>query len=280
MPDKKEPNNYIVPALERGLRILSEFSGSVQTLNPSEVAKRLNLPRSSSFRMMQTLESLGYLSRANEESEYRLGVAVLRLGYEYVASLDLVELGRDIINQLRDLTSCSAHITVRDGREVVFLAKATDPGAIFTNVRIGTRLPAHATVLGRLLLSGLSDEGLDELYPEENLKVFSEQTPRTLTELKALLEIDRKRGYAISESFFEHGISVVGAPVRDSRNEIIAVISISIHSGTIDPAQQEIFCGEVLASANRLSTILKYQQEAGKAPDAKRSTPPSEQVSR
>jgi DNA-binding IclR family transcriptional regulator len=270
MIEKKE-NEYIVPALERGLRILGEFSASTQTLNPSEVAKRLDIPRSSAFRMMQTLESLGYLSRQNDEADYRLGVAVLRLGYEYVASLELVELGRPIINELRDLTGCSVHITVRDERDVVFVAKAASSAAIFTSIHIGTRLPAHATVLGRLLLSGLSDEALEALYPEEHLQVFSEQTPRTLLELKTLLELDRRRGYAISQSFFEHGLSVVGAPVRDHRGSIVAVISIAIHSGSIDPAQQENFCQEVLAAAKKLSSILKYQLDTPVVSDRKRS---------
>lgn len=269
MSEQKE-NEYIVPALERGLRILGEFSASKQTLNPTEIAKRLGIPRPSAFRMMQTLESLGYLTRADDETDYRLGVAVLRLGYEYIASLELVELGRPIIDALRDLTGCSAHITVRDGRDVVFLAKAASSAAIFTSIHIGTRLPAHATVLGRMLLSGLTDEALEELYPEERLQVFTEQTPRTLTELKGLLEIDRRRGYVISQSFFEHGLSVVGAPVHDHRNAIVAVISIAIHSGSIDPEQQENFCQEVLVSAKKLSGILKYQLDIPKVSEVKR----------
>lgn len=270
MIEKKE-NEYIVPALERGLRILGEFNANTQTLNPTDVAKRLAIPRSSAFRMMQTLETLGYLSRAEDEGDYRLGVAVLRLGYEYIASLELVELGRPIINALRDLTGCSAHITVRDGRDIVFVAKAPSSGAIFTSIRIGTRLPAHATVLGRLLLSELSDKELEALYPEEKLDVISEQTPRTLLELKALLAVDRQRGYAISQSFYERGLSVVGAPVHDHHGSIAAVISIAIHSGAIDPAQQDNFCQEVLAAAKSLSGILKYQLEMPKVAELKRS---------
>lgn len=270
MLEKKE-NEYIVPALERGLRILGEFSASTQTLNPTEVAKRLEIPRSSAFRMMQTLETLGYLTRTDDEGDYRLGVAVLRLGYEYIASLELVELGRPIINALRDLTGCSAHITVRDARDVVFVAKAASSAAIFTSIRIGTRLPAHGTVLGRLLLSDLTDQELEALYPEEQLESFSEQTPRTLAELRTLLEIDRQRGYAISQSFYERGLSVVGAPVRDHSGSIAAVISIAIHSGAIDPAQQENFCQEVLAAATRLSGILKYQLETPRVADIRRA---------
>lgn len=268
MAEKKE-NDYIVPALDRGLRILGEFSVTTQTLNPTEAAKRLGIPRSSAFRMMQTLETLGYLTRTSEDSDYRLGVAVLRLGFEYISSLELIELGRPIINALRDLTGCSTHISVRDGRDVIFVAKAASSSAIFTSIHIGTRLPAHATVLGRLLLSGLSDAELKALYPEETLQAYTPQTPRTLEELKALLAIDRQRGYAISQSFFEQGLSVVGAPVRDHSGSIVAVISISIHSGSIDPAQQENFCQEVLASAKRLSGILKYQLDTPKISDMK-----------
>lgn len=261
MVEKKE-NEYIVPALERGLRILSEFDAKTQTLNATEIARRLSIPRSSAFRMMQTLETLGYLTRVDDNANYRLGVAVLRLGYEYIASLELVELAQPIIQALRDLTGCSAHITVRDGRDVVFVARAASRAPISSSIHIGTRLPAHATVLGRLLLSALSDDVLEVLYPEERLQAYSEQTPRTLNDLKTLIAEDRKRGYVLSQSFFEHGLSVVGAPVYDQSGAILAVVSVSIHSASIDPAQQEPFCQEVLAAARKLSGILKYQRNA------------------
>jgi DNA-binding IclR family transcriptional regulator len=262
-------NDYNVPALERGLRILSEFNADTRTLNPTDIAKRLSIPRSSAFRMMQTLETMGFLRREAEEMDYRLDIGVLRLGYEYIASLELVELGRPIIDALRDLTGCSTHITVRDGRDVVFVAKAASPSIMFSSIHIGARLPAHATVLGRLLLSELSHEQLLKLYPEQELQKFSAQTPATLADLELLLKEDRGRGYAISQSFFEQGLSVVGAPVHDGKGAVAAVISISIHSGSVDPAQQENFCQEVLYAARKLSGILRYQLETGRVGDGR-----------
>ena len=268
----EKTNDYNVPALERGLRILSEFNADTRTLNPTDIAKRLAIPRSSAFRMMQTLETMGFLRREANELDYRLDIGVLRLGYEYIASLELVELGRPIIDALRDLTGCSTHITVRDGRDVVFLAKAASTSIMFSSIHIGARLPAHATVLGRLLLSELSHENLLKLYPEEHLQSFSAQTPATLADLEILLHEDRRRGYALSQSFFEQGLSVVGAPVHDSKGAVAAVISISIHSGSVDPAQQDNFCQEVLNAARNLSGILRYQLETGRVGDSQLPT--------
>ena len=136
--------------------------------------------------------------------------------------MELTEIGHPVIARLRDRTRCSAHLVVRDGREVVFIAKAPGESALFQSVQVGARLPAHATVLGRLLLSDLSTLELERLYPESTLQRFTEHTPRTLTELTRLIAADRKRGWAISEGGFETGISTIAAPVVAGRGHVTA----------------------------------------------------------
>ena len=92
---------------------------------------------------------------------------------------------------------------------------------------VGTRFPAHATILGRVLLSDVDDVTLNELYPEPTLPKVAPHTPRRLAELRRLLRQDRTRGYGVSELFFEHGISAVAAPVKGADGRIVAAISVT-----------------------------------------------------
>ena len=249
---------YNVPGLERGLRMLQLFDRTRKFLTAAEMARALAIPRSTAFRIAQTLEFLGFLER--EGDRYRAGPAVLRLGFEYIASLEVTELARPVIDRLRDATSLSAQLVIRDGREVVVVVKASPPSTFASNVTVGTRLPAHATILGRVLLSDADDRTLQALYPDPTLPQHSSRAPRTLAELKRLLREDRARGYAVSESFFEQGISAVAAPVRDQTGAIVATISVTAQRPTLEPKEfREQLVAQVLGAAVELSRQLNYR---------------------
>jgi DNA-binding IclR family transcriptional regulator len=249
---------YNVPGLERGLRLLQLFDRARRYLTAAEMARALAIPRSTAFRLAQTLEFLGFLER--EGDRYRVGAAVLRLGFEYIASLDVTEFARPLIERLRDETALSAQLVIRDGREVVVALKASPPSTFASNVTVGTRLPAHATILGRVLLGDADDQKLRALYPEATLPQISAQSPRTLAELKRLVAADRARGYAVSESFFEQGISAVAAPVRDDSGRIVAAVSVTAQRPSLEPrALRERLIARVLGTAVELSRQLNYR---------------------
>lgn len=254
----KSSNRYAVPALERGLKLLQLFERDRVELGAPEIARELQLPRATVFRLIQTLEGLGFLERNG--TSLRLGPAVLRLGFEYLASLELTEIARPVIEQLRDESGCASQLVIRDGREVVVVLKASNPSMFASNVNVGTRFPAHATILGRTLLCELSDEELKRLFPEPRLKAFSPTTPKTLTELKKLLAADRRRGYVVSESFFEQGISAVAAPVRDQQSAIVAAVSITVQRPSLEPRDyRNRLVEQVVQAAADASHRLNYR---------------------
>jgi len=261
---------YVVPGLERGLRILAEFSPREPVLSAAELARRLRIPRTTVFRLVQTLESLGFLERAENERYYQLGVAILRLGFEYLSSLELTDFGIPLLERLRDLTGFTSHIVIRDGRDIVFVAKAQCFEAGFGTVRVnvGTRLPAHATIHGRVLLSDLDMDALGRLYPEPELEQFTERTPRTVAELYELIRVDLTRGYAVGESYFERDISVVTAPVKDEEGRIAAVVTVTVpHGGERERRIPDELVERVRAAANELSLRLNYRPDQGSSAD-------------
>jgi len=128
-------------------------------------------------------------------------------------------------------------------------------------VIVGTRFPAHATILGRLLLSDVDDATLAALYSEPTLPKVSPRTPRTLAELKRLLRQDRTRGYAISDSFFEQGISAVAAPVKGADGRIVAAISVTAQRPALQPeALRDRLVMLVVRAAGELSHRLNYRE--------------------
>jgi DNA-binding IclR family transcriptional regulator len=250
-------DKYTVPALERGLRMLGEFNRDTRVISAPEFARRLGLPRSTVFRLLSTLEAMGYVERHG--NDYRLGVAVLRLGFEYIASLELTELGQPLLQRLCDEIRFPVNLVVRDGRSIVYVAKVTPPTPFASAVRVGTRLPAHATVLGRILLEDLTLPELRALYPEEHLEEFSHSTPKTVLELFDMVERDRARGYVLGEGFFEASISTIAAPVRDETGHIVAALGATIPSAHIDPDRIDSLVARVRATADELSGLLNYQ---------------------
>lgn len=257
---KSDQDRYVVPAVARAFEILQLFSAHRRLITAPEMARELDIPRSTVFRLAQTLEHLGLLERNEGGHAFRLGVGVLRLGFEYIASLDLAEIARPYLEALRDESGMSSHLVIRDGDEVVVIVKAARRSAISGSLNLGTRLPAHATVLGRCILADLTSEELRSVFRGHGakLKAYSEQTPRTVADLEAVLMEDRTRGYAVSESFYESGIRAISAPVRDGTGKVVAAINVTVPS---DCRIDEELVGKVRNAADGISHALNYRRD-------------------
>ena len=251
-------DRYNVPALERGLRLLACFSPAAPAWGAPDLARQLQLPRSTVFRMLSTLENLGYLHRSG--SEYRLGLGVLRLGYDYLSTQPLAQLAEPVLQSLCDRLGFTTNLALLDGTSVVYVARIAPAGAFQGAVRVGSRLPAHATVLGRVLLQDMDAAQLQALFGGAELPQFSESTPRTVEQLLALLARDRERGHAMGEGFYESGVSSIAAPVRDARGAVVAGLGLAIAFAELDPAKTQLWVRRVRAAADELSDRLRQQR--------------------
>jgi DNA-binding IclR family transcriptional regulator len=254
-------DKYLVPALQRGLELLGQFNRATPTLTGADLARNMGLPRASVFRILHTLERSGFVERVGESASYKLSIGVLRLGFEFLASMELTEYGRPVIEQLRDLSGYSAHLVVRDGRDVVFVVKAAGRSALFHSIQVGARLPAHATVLGRLLLSDLDMVALKKLYPETPLPKYTDKTPTTLAQLKTLIDKDRANGYGLSQGGFETGISTIAAPVLNDQHQVVAAISITVPAQQVDPELAQVLVSRVQSAAAQLTERISHFQK-------------------
>ena len=160
---------------------------------------------------------MGFLEKLENGSEYRLSVGVLSLGFEFIASLEVTDLARPLLEKLRDETGYSVHLAIRDGGDVIFVFKARAETAFTSSINIGTRLPAHGTVLGRVILADLSDQELDEVYSQPTLpKDFPSNTSK-LGRSEGSSAPGPKTRLRAQRLFLETGIASVAAPVRSKR---------------------------------------------------------------
>lgn len=254
-----DPSTYIAPALQRGLAILELFTPQRRALSLTEIANALGVGRASAFRLVFTLEHLGYLGRIDDGKSYRLAPRSMQLGYHYLSGLDCIEVAIPFIDGLRDATQISAHMGVRDGTEVVYVYRAHSHMTLSSNIAVGYRLPAHATAMGRMLLSGLDDGAIAQLYTGVRLDRFSENTAVSLTALMQEVAEDRKRGWTMNRSSFVSGIVAIAAAVRDHRGQVIAAINLSGPSAAMDqPATLDRLTARVVETADAISHQLGY----------------------
>ncbi|MGQ0654853.1 MAG: IclR family transcriptional regulator [Betaproteobacteria bacterium] len=252
---------YLVPGLERGLRLLQLFRPGRAEIGAPDIARALELPRTTAFRLLQTLEALEFVERTSAGA-FRLGPAVLRLGFDLVASLDVSERGAEVLEKLCRETGESTQLATLDGRDIVVVVKKTPSSAFVSNVQVGTRMPAHATVVGRILLQDHDAAALRRLFPEKQLKAFTAQTPKTVAELERLIAQDRARGYAVSESGYEASISAVAAPVRNHERRVAAALSIIVPRPRLEPKRRDELAQRAIGAAAELSRRLSYREAA------------------
>lgn len=260
----KEPG-YIVPALERGLLLLQAFSQDKPVQSLGVLAKELDLPRATTFRLANTLEHLGFLVRDAETGEYRVGAAALKLGWTYLTGLELPEIAHPFLADLRYRTGASVHMAVRDGREIVYVSRLAAQGALSSNIRVGSRLPAHASSMGRAMLQDLEDEDLFDLYRGvRELAPFSEETPPTVMALRELLLKDaQNEGVVISRGYYEKGVASIAAPVRDGRDMAVAAVNVTASIDKFaDDVLETVILDEVLRCADQISTAIGHDSDS------------------
>lgn len=223
-----EQEKYLVPGLVRGLKILEYFTPEQSEMTLSEISVALEINRSSAFRLVQTLEHCGYLIRTQHKT-YKLSVKVLQLGYTAISTMAVPQHATSIMQQLRDETKVAVHLSVLDNTEIVYLNNIQALGAFTSNIRIGTRWPAYATVIGQLLLSALSDAEIRARFAniEEWVK-YSPSTSQNIDELITKIHVARESEYLISWKNFKPDMIAGAAPIRNVRTkEIEYVLSVS-----------------------------------------------------
>lgn len=278
----KPKTEYAIQTVANALRMLEVFH-SESEMGVSDLARRLKLHKNNAFRLLATLELAGYIKQHPETELYRLGPRCLELGQAYLRSHDLIEQGRPVLEELASNAGETAHLASLVDGEVVHLDGILPDQLVLTGSRVGVRLPAHCTALGKVLLAGSLATSVANVNPPKNGPASSgtasdsaQAGARSTAEIKdrALVSFTdativdpmklvdelrnvEMRGYAVDLEEYAVGLCCVAAPVRDGTSTVIAALSIS---GPSFRLSESVLHGEaaaaVVAAASQLSREL------------------------
>lgn len=241
-------------SLERGLAVLRSFTPEHSALTISEVAERTGLTRATARRVLLTLADLGYVDA--ERREFSLTAAVLELAKPFAVERDPWGFARPYLESLTERTGESASIAILDDTEILYVARSQTRRLMTLAVTVGSRLPAHATSKGRVLLAFLPEPELETYFARRAMARYTEQTVVDEVELRAILAEVRREGFAVVDQQLEEGLSSVAAPILDASGRASAALSLCAHAGRVDGATlRSDFVPLVLETARRVSAL-------------------------
>jgi len=245
-----------VQSLERGLAVIKAFDAEHPVLTLSEVAVATGASRAAARRFLLTLAELGYVR--TDGRFFSLTARVLELGYAYLASLSLPDVAEPHLERLVAEVNESSSVSVLDRDDVVYVARVPTSRIMTVAINVGTRFPAYATSMGRVLLAGLPEADLDTYLDRVELAAL---TPRTITSAQALraeLARVRSQGWALVNQELEAGLRAVAAPIRDRTGSVVAAVNVSAHASRVSlDAMRRVLLPRLLMAAVRIEADLR-----------------------
>ena len=241
-----------VPALERALAILELVANSRAGLTFSQIARSLDVPKSSVHCLLVTFERKDYLRRAEGTGRYTCGSKLARIAHMALDGAALRENAAPLLQALVEKTRLTAHMAILEDNQAVLIARHALLGEHTVATWLGKRIDVHCTSLGKCLIAYLPEEEVARLVHERGLLRHNENTITSLPRLKQELAKTRQRGYAIDDEEEEIGIRCIGVPLLDGNGQVCAAISLS---GNTDQIRAEN-CAELDEQLRRTAAMI------------------------
>lgn len=245
-----------VKSLAKGLAVIEAFDADNPNMTLSRIAEKVGLSPGSARRMLVTLTKLGYVAYSGKDRRYSLASRTLQLGYSYLASLPALNLIQPRLAELSDKLNESCSIMMRDGKEVVCVARATAKRLQRDYMSVGTRFPAHASSSGKILLGSLSDNEFKTLYAEN--EKLPEVTPFTIPDVSSLqtqVAEAAERGWIFVDQETALGMASVAVPLKMG-NDIPYGLSTSATLTRESSTFVELYLPEMLNAAEAMEKLL------------------------
>ncbi len=252
-----------VGSVQKALDILDAFVPQKPELSLTELADLLSLNKSTLFNLLRTLEGHGYIAQSPQTKRYRLGMRFLDRAALVTDYADVSRIAPPFLDDLRNKVEENVHLGVLEEGQVVYLYRAQGPHTLSVNSRLGMRVPAHASAMGKALLAYRTEKELISVIEQHGLKAC---TPNTITELPALQECLREvktRGYALDAEEHHLGSECIAAPIFDLHHNVIAAISVSIPSVRMTGSRPSHIIRSVTDTARIISEQLGWRAATG-----------------
>jgi IclR family pca regulon transcriptional regulator len=222
-----DPN--FMSSLARGLSVLQAYSQLKRPASIAQLSSRTGLSRAVVRRCMYTLTQLGY-AVCNEAPHFVLLPKVLGLGYAYLASMPIAQAAHPVLERLGEKLHESCSVSVLDGDEIIYIARASMTRIMSVDLHIGSRLPAFCTSMGRVLLANLPGPELETYLRRVKLARYTSYTITSISKLRQTLRTIRRNGYAVVDQELETGLRSIAVPIINPNGEVMAALNVGAHA--------------------------------------------------
>jgi IclR family pca regulon transcriptional regulator len=241
--------------LGKGLAVIEAFGPDRPRMTVADAARASDTTRAAARRCLLTLEQLGYLT--HDGRYFAPTPRMLRLGAAFLDASALPRLAQPYLESARDELTEAVSLTVLEGDWSVFIARAETQRIVSTGVRLGARLPAHASATGRILLAALPDERVGAVLARARLQATTPRTVVDVARLRALVVQARSTGVTYTDEELELGMRSMAVPVRDGRGRTVAAMSVSAFTARVSLEQlRDRFLPVLRGHAERLGRLL------------------------
>ncbi|SDO93676.1 transcriptional regulator, IclR family [Arthrobacter sp. ok909] len=223
-------SDQYVQSLARGLAVIRAFDTEHPKMTLTEVAARTELTRATARRFLHTLVELGYVR--TDGKIFALTAKVLQLGYAYLSGLSLPQLAQPHLEELSLELGESTSAAVLEGTDIAYIARVSTRRIMTVGITVGTRFPAYATSMGRVLLAALPPAKLDEYLAAAEIRPLTPGAIGTRADLLAELDTVRAQGWCLLNQELELGLMSIAAPVHDGP-KVVAAVNVSLQAQTV-----------------------------------------------
>ncbi|HXR41547.1 MAG TPA: IclR family transcriptional regulator [Acidothermaceae bacterium] len=253
-----------VQSLERGLAVIRAFDETRPELTLSDVARATGLTRAAARRFLLTLIDLGYVR--SDGRLFALRPRILELGYAYLSSLSLPQVAQPHMEELVARVHESCSVSVLDGTDVVYVARVPTHRIMTVAISVGTRFPAFATSMGRVLLAAQPNDRIEAYLGSGVIQQYTDYTVTDAAKLRGVLAKVRTQGYCLVDQELEKGLRSIAVPIHDADGTVIAAMNVSLHvsGGTAEQIRRDIL-PQLRATAAEIEQDLRGGQSGAAA---------------
>ncbi len=232
-PGAEGPATEYVRALDRGLAVVRAFDAQHPRRSLSDVARAVGLAPATARRLLHTLQALDYVG--TDGQVWWLRPRLLELGQAYLATTTVWDVVRERLARLAGDVQETSSAGVLEGDDVLYVVRVPYRRIMSMNVEVGTRIPAFASSMGRVLLAALDDDALEAAVDRAELRPITPHTVSSVSALRDLVAEVREQGWCLMEQELEAGIQCVAAPVHDAAGRVVAAVTVSTHTTRVAP---------------------------------------------
>jgi IclR family transcriptional regulator, pca regulon regulatory protein len=251
-----ESGGEFVQGIDRGFRVIRSFGSDWNRRSIAEVAALTGLTRAVARRYLFTLLKLGYVTQF--ESDFALAPRILDLGYTYLSTLKIPRVAPPFMDELVEKLHESCSISLLDGSDIVYVSRKEADRIMSINLVVGSRLPAYATSMGKVLLAYRSPRQLNAYLAAKPLRALTDRTVTDAAQFRKLIGRVRQQGWAITDGDLEEGVRSAAVPIFDGSPEAVAAINVSVHAARVSVQElKKVHLPILLETAARISQALE-----------------------